>query len=404
MNIGNDTKLNSEINTGYEISAVALDENRAFIAHSGNSNKQYLYGVLCIINNQTISIGTEYLLDNTITEEGNQISAVNLSNDTIFITYFKSGKYLYGKICKINGTNITSYTSTQLTTTVQTNAHISAVALNKNKVFIVYGYDWSAELGAMICTINKTTITINTTTRLSKTSYSSVTTSVTVLDKNKIFIAHNYDISNYILYGMVCTINNNVISAGTDTKLCTDNNSSVTASVAVLNENKVFIAHRIGDQTQAERPLYGLVCTISGTTITKGTDTKLGTIECTETISIVAPNENKVFIFYTPLESAYLYMLICAIDNYNINYEKNNQLSQVGLGNVRAISSIKLQNKVIVFHNSANEYLLYGIVLKFDKLVQPLTTSTDDIYGVAKDNGTEGDMVDVYRPYEEVAV
>ncbi|MDV3426961.1 MAG: hypothetical protein LIR50_07210, partial [Bacillota bacterium] len=111
-----------------------------------------------------------------------------------------------------------------------------------------------------------------------------------LIDTDKVFIAHND--GNGYLNGIVCTISGTTITAGTDTSLSPyGGNSYQYASAVLIDTDKVFIAHRYGDY------LAGIVCTISGTTITAGTDTTLVSSSNTyQYASTVLIDTNKVFI------------------------------------------------------------------------------------------------------------
>lgn len=91
-------------------------------------------------------------------------------------------------------------------------------------------------------------------------------TSAVILSPEKVFIAYsNGSDTYYRLYGMVCTISNDIITSGTHTTLSTQQYSGHVLSVVKLSEDKVFIAHSSGSNYNT----YGIVCTINGTTITK---------------------------------------------------------------------------------------------------------------------------------------
>ena len=87
------------------------------------------------------------------------------------------------------------------------------------------------------------------------------------MSTNKIFIAYReYKNSTYSLYGIVCTINNSSITKGTNTLI--NSSSSIdfySLAIETLLENKVLITYKSSIQ---QGDLCGIVCNINGTTIT----------------------------------------------------------------------------------------------------------------------------------------
>ena len=228
-----------------------------------------------------------------------------------------------------------------LATTSKAAYVISAVALSDSKVFIAHSYRSYYYLYGMVCTISSTTITAGTDTQLSTQAYSgNASISAVALSDSKVFIAHNRD-SDYYLYGMVCTVSGTTITAGTDTQLSTETYSGAVISAVALSDSKVFIAHSYGSYYY----LNGMVCTVSGTTITAGSDTSLVTTsDAGFVISAVALSDSKVFIAHS--------------------YD-------------------------------ADSYYLYALTAKSSI---GTTTSADDISGVAKTSGAAGETIQVYVP------
>lgn len=261
-----------------------------------------------------------------------------------------------------------------------------AVVLSSDKVLIIWGYNSSYHyLRGVVCTIRGTTITKGTITSLSSVANSGYGfMSAVALNDNDVFIAHDYDSSNYYLYGLVCRISGTTISVGTDTYLST---KGYIASATLLSPNKVFVAHR-GDNNY----LYGLVCLVNNMTISPGTDTLLRNIS-TFGISPVTLNNNYVFIAHCPSDIGNLYYTTCAIDNTTITtttIAKQSDYSYFyGLSVVRYTDN----NMIVIYANSK----LYGRLVGGYTIAS--TTSVDqDILGVAKTNAVAGATVDVYVP------
>ena len=343
---------------GYKISAVVLNSNKIFVSHSYGSN-YYLYGVVLTINGATITLGSDTQLSSTA-YSGNAMETIVLDENRVFIARrngSSSGGSLYGMICTINGTTITVNTDTAINSSNYTGTTISAVALDKSRIFIAHRYNSSNALYGIVCTINGTTISKGSETSISTATYASDTISAALLNDGKVFIAHNYG-ANYYLYGIVCSISGTTITKGTATSL---NNSTEHAgasiSTRVLPNGNVLIAHTYTSSYY----LYGLVCSVSGTTITKGTDTQLSSESYTGIEArMVVLNDNDVLIAHTYTSSYYLYGIVCSISGTTITKGTDTQLNSTTHTGF-SISALPLGESIIIIHShTTSKYYLYA--------------------------------------------
>ena len=291
ITFGSELAIYSDSNGGLfnAISAVALSDSKVFIAYKiVESSSYYTYATVCTITGITIaSVGLRARISGKATNSYsfNAISAVALSDSKVFIAYKQdesSGHYLYGVDCTIDGTAITVGTTATISSRSgsgsynQTFNAISAVALSDSKVFVAYKYMYDASNGRLysrVCTINETAITVGIETTISNNGGLYNAVSAVALNDSKVFAAYPYyDGTNYYLYGVVCTIDGTTITKGTETTISSDSMGGAVSAVA-LNDSKVFAVHRYNDGTNYY--LYGVVCTIDGTTITKGTETTM---------------------------------------------------------------------------------------------------------------------------------
>ena len=219
---GTDTAINtSAAHTGNAISAVALDSTHVFIAHSYNSS-YYLYGIVCTISGTTITVGTDTAINSSV-NSGSAISAVALDSTHVFIahSYNSSKYYLYGIVCTISGTTITVGTDTAINSSAHSGSAISAVALNASDVIIYHHAPSStATLYYVDVSISGTTIAVGTDTQLVSDSYSGAYISAIPADSfGTIFVAHSYS-SSYYLYAIAKPYDSVVtVSSSSDTIL-----------------------------------------------------------------------------------------------------------------------------------------------------------------------------------------
>ena len=166
-----------------------------------------------------------------------------------------------------------------------------AVALDDTRVFILYKNPSNYACG-IVLQINGATITAGASVTISTNQYAGTGLSAVALDSSRVLVLYCYG-SAYYLYGMVCTINGTVITLGTDTKIYTGNYSGYVTSPVLLPNGNVFIAHSYDSSNYY---LYGLVVTINGTTITAGTSTSINaTQRAGSSISAVVLSNGNVF-------------------------------------------------------------------------------------------------------------
>ena len=391
MSIGSDTQISSQNvdaqTQNRKLSAVALSENKVFVAYVYSTR---LYGTVCTIENSTITMNTNIQLATTSIA----VSVVALSANKVFVAY-SYRDYLCTIVCEINETEIIAGKTNE--TIVFNKNTISAVALSANKVFVAYDTSNNYYLYATICSIEGDTVTFGQLTQLSTESYSGYVISPVKLSENKIFIAHRGDTA--YLYGIVCIVSGEVITAGQRTQLCTDKYAGQVISATALNKDKIFITHQYSQYNR----LCATICTIAETTINVEVTTVLSNVTGSGyIISTATLSKNKVFIVYSYNTDYLLYSMICTIKDNAITVSMNTELkNEKNAGNI-ILATLLHKNKIFIAHIDSSTYL-YGMLFNLNEYIQQLTTSTDDIYGIAKTNGTEGDMVDIYRP-EEVAV
>lgn len=390
-----DTQLNSvSIRT---ISAVALSENKVFIAYGDNiANNYYLHGIVCTISGTTITVGTDTVLREAFCA-GNIISAVALNENKIFIAHSTNSNYfLYGFVCTINGNEITVGIDTQLSSEVKSGNTISAVKLDEGKVFIAHSYGSSYYLYGMVCTISGTTIIKGTDTKLcSDARNGGSEISVAVLDSSKVFIAFSHYVNSTLLYSIVCTINGTTITKGTANGINITIPPNLFVSAVALSSNKVFVAFSYNNSYS----LGGVICIVNGTTITGGTVYALNSATNTgKVISTVVLNQNKIQVVHSDSNN-HLYLRLCTINETILTLDNKTQLSSVE-NSGSTISAVALsENNIFIGHSYGADNYLYGMVLGYlANLVKTITSSTEEISGIAITSGQAGEMVQVKKP------
>ncbi len=394
-----DTQLSTTTYTGSSISAVALDESRVFIAHSYSSALK-LYGMVCTVNGATITLGADTALNNSNgTSEGFSLGL--LPNGNVFIAHKNNSNYLYGMIVTINGTTISVATDTQLTTTSAYTVSTSTLVLPNGDVFIAHSYGDNNYLYGIVCTIDGTTITKGTDTALVSSTNAGITISTCLLPNGNVFIAHSYG-SNYSLRGIVVSINGTTFTKGSDTPISNNTNDGKVISTCLLPNGKIFIAYSSGSSYY----LYGIVCSISGNGITQHSGVVISnSTNAGSTISTcLLPNGN-VFIAHSYGSKYYLYGMVVTIDGTAITKGTDTQLSTIAQTGLEMPTIDLLNGNVFIAHNySSDNYLyaqIFGIdyenniptnhisITEYETQLRKVTTAQFD--GIAKTSGEGGD-------------
>lgn len=400
-----DTPIIEGIGAGYIISAVKLSTNKVFIAHGDNSSvsNSKLYGVVCVITNTTITYGTDTKLT-TGTCTGNYTSLVALSDNKVFIAHtYGTDYYLYGMVVTIDGTTVIAGTDTSLSAVKYAGYYsISSELLPSGNIFIAHCYGSNRYLYGIVISINGTTITKGTDTALSSTACDGEYKSTAPISVNNVFVAYGYS-SSYYLHGMICSISGTTITKGEDTSLSGFTATGSSISALKLSDTSVFVAH--GYKTYY---LYGVVCTINGTTITRGEDTVL--IDATYTGEVIATEllkNGKIFVAHSYGSSSnyFLHGIICMVSGTTITNGTDTRLSDTSYTGYEIASVLLDGSNVFLAHNyknsSTNSYDLYAQIWGVDETnnvptnnvttaqyeTQVRKATTSDIYGVAKTSG-----------------
>lgn len=175
--------------------------------------------------------------------------------------------------------------------------------------------------------------------------------SVALLNNNKIFIS--YHLSNN-LYGAICTFNGDTVVKGTSVLLISGSSSSWNESLVVaLDENTIFILNN--------RSYYsGMICTINGDLIDVGTNTVLynkKNWEIRDSNILLKLNQNKVF-FIHPSDSTnwYLNGMVCTISGNLISVVIDKTISTSKGSQANSSACVINEDKVFIAHQGNDTY------------------------------------------------
>lgn len=299
------------------IFAVKLTENKFVIF--GSPDTGIGWAIVGTFENANIQLGTlVYTPDSVLLSY--QPSATKISENSILLvgcTDTYDERYLCGVVATISGTTISFGSVTNISTTnTVSGRYTSCISCDDNKVFVTHEHGKSnpRTLG-IVCTISGTTITAGTDISLTSGTWV-VYCNLGLLEKNKIFVAADDNGGNRGIYGYICTIAGITITMGTQVSIGTSGDYyGHGASLAVFSPNKVVLSYGRGSTYYN---LYGMVCTIDGTTITTGTNTLVSSTDYALQTSILKITEDKAFVSGLRYMIAGLYGMFYLIDDTTI--------------------------------------------------------------------------------------
>ena len=243
---GTETRLSTLTNSGYMYnrpSCEKIDENKIFVGYYAQNSGWKLYGVICIINGTTIITGSETQIYTSSNNTLVKLSVTKVETNKVFIAFsYGNNYYLYLLVCTINGTTITTGSVNTDFGISYYGYYINTILISDNKVLVVHSVDQNFNyLYGIVCIINGTTITSGTDTRISDGSYSSKNVSVYNKGSNIINIVYSKT------YQYICErdilINNTTITLKNETILLNTSESARLVSSAFLNDNQKLIIH-----------------------------------------------------------------------------------------------------------------------------------------------------------------
>lgn len=398
---GTDTVLSSVQGSRTLSSAVAIGDNEVFVIYKNNSS---LYGMVCHIENMTITIGANVELTSNselYTTRGTSMARLSDNGTTrrVFVTFLVNDPLgdhnydVYGLVCNITDTTITHGTETKLSNTTPYVAFTKTVCLDGSKVFVLFTRLSSRYPYGLVCNTSGTTISSVCESQLSQSPNGNVSPDVHRLSSSSVLVTHS--VNNY-LYGMVCTLSSNSIITGTDTQLTTVEYANYTTSIGTLEEGTKLILIAPYKVTGVEDPWFclgAMICNISNGTITHGEHTRLLTAEYTwQEANVAVLSSTKVFISHGSSGDR-LFGIECVISGNTItpgtDYRLSTDSSYAYSNNCPVVLS---NDRVFISHRATSNSILRGVVVSANKTIKLPETKIDGVTKTQCTTSTAGDV------------
>ena len=401
---GTDTRL-STVNGSYvNSSAIAIGEDEVFIIYN---NGDSLHGMICYIEGSNITVGADAeLYSGSDFYYNGGASMAQLDSDgltrRVFVTFLVNdplGDYdVYGLVCNITDT-ITHGSATKLSDTTFYIALTNTICLDGSKIFILCARTQNRYAYGVVCNVSGTTISRICESQLTSQSNGNVSPRAHKLSSSSVFVTHS--VNNY-LYGMICTISSNSITPGTDTQLTTVEYTNYTTSIGTLEAGTKLFLVAPYKVTGVEDPWFclgAMICNISGNTITHGTHTQLLNYDYTyQSANVAVLSPTKVFISHRSPGSTpnRLYGMECTISGDTITPGTDYRLSSDSSSTYINNCPVTLDSdRVFISHRAyPSNSKLYGVVVGASKTIKLPETKID---GVTKEQCTTSTAGDVWE-------
>ena len=292
--------------TRFISSAFDTTNNKVVIAYRDQGNSEYSTAVVGTVSGNAISFGTPVVFSTEVLSYM-QCSSMCFDPDTgkVVIAYRNEATSNHGtaRVGTVSGTSI-SFGSAVVFEAAASNLMTTVYDTNSNKVVIAYKDDGNSEYGtAIVGTVSGTSISFGSPTVFNAGVVSGGTASgiASTFDSvnNKVILAYS-DGSNSNQYtAIVGTVSGTSISFGTKVVIDTDTGTKIGKGItAAYNPvaQKVLITYV--DTAGNLDTLSARVGTVSGTSISFGTEASTGTQYTAEYDSVYNPDSETIVIAY----------------------------------------------------------------------------------------------------------
>lgn len=358
------------------INSVAFDSsnNKIVIAYRDSSNGSYGTSVVGTVSGTSISFGTPVIFNSVSSDYTRVVFDSNASK--VVIAYRGAvgrGKAIVGTV---SGTSISFGTEAQFESGSTEKVDIAFNSL-ANKVVISYADAGNSEYGkAIVGTVSGTSISFG-----SETTFNSAVTQETKIayDSNADKVVIAYKNQGNFSYGtaIVGTVSGTSISFGTPVVYL----SATVQSISIVydsNAQKVVIAY--SDGTNGDYYGRAIVGTVSGTSISFGTQATIQSSVTSETSLSFDSNANKVVVSYVEGSPTYAGSLrVGTVSGTSISFGSEISFNAATTDNIASTFDSTSNKVVIAYRDSGNSN--YGTSVVF----QNASTSTNytDFIGIS---------------------
>ena len=298
------------IQAGYKISTCLLHSGDVFLVHCRDSNSEYtLYATVIHIEGTIITMGEDVRISDAAYSAYTPMSLCLLPNGDIFITHcYNSKYYLYGRLCSVSGNTVSLKTSIYIDSTQYTGYSTSMCLLSDGNIFLAHSYSSAYRLYNCLISIEGTSF-YRSTCWSTASDYNGFKISTLALPDNRVLVAHTN--SSYNLNAFVAKVVGGIRIVGTDVQLAAVNTRYCIKTLQLRNGD-VFIAF-----CNAYTSLNGIICTTEDMAVIGGENIILDNSSAAGfEISSLLLSNNTIFIAHSHTQNTWeLYAQIFSVVN-----------------------------------------------------------------------------------------
>lgn len=363
---------------------VGIDATRFVIIYYVAS--QYISARVGVVDNATITYQTAISIDNLVCS---YISADKIDDNKILVMFCENNTTSKCVILTINGDNTITIGTLSTFKSARTRDN-KLKTIGTNKIIMHYFYlseTWISTY--LVATISGDTITYGTEASgnisTSDTAYNDI--DFGVLETDKILCV--YSNSSNQGDGVILSISGTTITVNTVYNLTT--NDIYYTNIIIKDSSTAYLIYI--NSTATSRVKYVKI-TISGTTISYGTETNLYTNDTGTEVYAIKYTDNRFGVNSCGGASRYYWQIELLSDSLDIS-------SPITVSGViyQQTMSILLEGTIIKSYiNSSGPFNQYAQILRASTYKLINYNSNFNILGVAKTGGTAGDTIKVYVP------
>lgn len=374
------------------IAACKLDNSRVLVTYQDGGNSNSVTAVVLSLGVSGIVVGEPIILT---TDSNQHFTATTLTDGRVLVTY-----------CNINSTstiavlltikNITISIVSTTTVSSGNSAHPSAVSLNENKVLLVQSsYRSNRDISdAIVLSVSGTTITKGTLVTL--TTQRAYYSSVVALNDDKVLVVYQDQANSNYGTAVILSISGTTITKGNTTVFNASNTEECSATA--LTDSKVLVTYRDYGNNSCGT---AILLTVEGTSITVGASSVFKTNSVEYTYVVTLTPSKALVAFKDTGGNRYGTAIVLTVEGATISAGVPFAYSStaVNYGSLVAFA----ENSVLVLYNDAIGNCV-GLNVDGTAITENTesgafcwaATSRLHNVGVAKTSGSEGEMVDVY--------
>lgn len=388
-----------------QIKVIAISSTKVLIMYIQNKNANSYFkiiGNICTIENNSMTVHPSFELLNASTSgeiTDTSFSAIAVNENRILLLFGESDRaevYLLG----IDNNIVTILKSDAVVdkhySKCSTNKGSSIVKITDNKYLLSFSF--GVYVYSIVCTIADNTLSLNGTTNPDKTNDLNLGRGGYL---STIALSENYYINigtaenDGVIYCKIFTVSGNSVS-GYGTGITTGKNIVVGTQkpklrTVKLNDNSILIVYK----NATDDCMYGVICNIDSdknitfTTVTKLSDTT------TYDFSILSIDDEIVIIFNK------MNYLNLTIDNNEITVKSEKELTDNTYNSNLIYDTINFNGKIFgTFSKISADDTLTAFTFDTITRVSKVENKTEPICGISKTKASQGEKIKVYVPLE----